>query len=101
MHVLTFDPSVEQSLASGIKSNGNHVAGLILDPKFAEQVLSRLAQQVEKMMGANHNPVLLCAPELRRHIRGFTERVVPHLSVLSMAEVPNDISLKSFGMVTV
>jgi len=101
MHVLTFDPSVEQTLASGIKNNGNNSSGFILEPKFAEQVLSRLAQQVEKMMGANHNPVLLCAPELRRHIKGFTERMVPHLSVLSMAEVPNDISLKSFGMVTV
>jgi flagellar biosynthesis protein FlhA len=72
-----------------------------LEPKFAEQVLSRLTQQVEKMLGANHMPVLLCAPELRRHVRGFTERVVPHLSVLSMSEVPNDVSLKSFGMVTV
>jgi len=101
MHVLTFDPSVEQTLASGIKANGTNHSGFILEPKFAEQVLSRLAQQVENMMGANHNPVLLCAPELRRHIKGFSERVVPHLSVLSMSEVPNDISLKSFGMVTV
>lgn len=101
MYVITLDPAIEQSLATGVKGNGTRPPGLVLEPKFAEQVLSRLTQQVEKMMGANHMPVLLCAPELRRHIRGFTERVVPHLSVLSMSEVPNDISLKSFGMVTV
>jgi len=101
MYVLTFDPSIEQSLVNGVRSNGEKQTGFVVEPKFAEQVLSRLAQQVEKMMGANHMPVLLCAPELRRHIRGFTERVVPHLSVLSMSEVPNNISLKSFAMVTV
>jgi len=101
MHVLTFDPSIEQSMASRVKGNGVRPTGLVLEPKFAEQVLGRLSQQVEKMMGANHMPILLCAPELRRHIRGFTERVVPHLSVLSMSEVPNNINLKSFGMVTV
>ena len=44
-------------------------------------------------------PVLLCAPELRRHVRALSERVMPHLRVLSMAEVPQNVELKSFGVV--
>jgi len=71
-----------------------------VEPKLAEQVLKRLSAQVEKMMGANINPVLLCAPELRQQLRQFTERVIPNLAVVSMSEVPNTLSVKSFGMVT-
>jgi flagellar biosynthesis protein FlhA len=37
---------------------------------------------------------------LRRHLRHYTERVMPHLSVLSMSEVPHAINVKSFGMVS-
>jgi hypothetical protein len=50
----------------------------------------RLAQQANRMMRAESNllPVLLCAPELRRHLRSLSERSVPHLRVLSMAEIP-------------
>jgi flagellar biosynthesis protein FlhA len=50
-------------------------------------------------MKNNLLPVLLCAPELRRHIRSLSERVMPHLRVLSMAEIPQSIELKSWGVV--
>ncbi|MCY1248761.1 hypothetical protein D9M72_622280 [compost metagenome] len=50
-------------------------------------------------MKSNLLPVLLCSPELRRHVRSLSERVMPHLRVLAMTEVPPTIELKSFGIV--
>jgi flagellar biosynthesis protein FlhA len=97
LRVLVLDPSVEHALTSGVR--GGERSQLVLEPRLAEQVLMRIAAQVEKMMKANLAPVLLCAPELRRHLRKFTERVAPHLSVVSMSEVPNTLSVKSFAMV--
>ncbi|WP_331274218.1 FHIPEP family type III secretion protein [Pseudacidovorax intermedius] len=58
-----------------------------------------LVQQAERMMKSNLLPVLLCAPELRRHLRALSERVMPHLRVLSMSEVPHSMELKSFSVV--
>ncbi len=98
MHVLTFDPAVEQSLAKSVKS-GNGAANLVLEPRFAEQVLGALMLQVERMMKSSHVPVLLCAPELRRHVRQLTERLVPHLRVLAITEIPSTVNLKGFGSV--
>jgi flagellar biosynthesis protein FlhA len=98
MHVLTFDPSVEQALMKQVRS-ANGTASLVLEPRFAEQLLSGAMTQVERMMRGSLVPVLLCAPDLRRHVRALTERVVPHLRVLSMAEVPGSIQLKSFGSI--
>lgn len=100
LHVLTLDPKIEQTLASSIRSLDERNT-LVLEPRFAEQMLTKLAVQVETMMKSNLMPVLLCSPELRRHIRRVTERVMPHLSILSMAEVPNSVNLKSFAVVTV
>ncbi|MFZ6721405.1 flagellar biosynthesis protein FlhA [Undibacterium sp. Ji49W] len=103
LHVMTLEPSIEsqflQNLQSvrqdGIQSNRSFV----LEPKLAEQFMRKLVQQADHMMKNNMLPVLLCSPELRRHIRALSERVVPHLRVLSMSEIPQNIELKSFGVV--
>lgn len=96
--VLTLDPAIEQKIASSLQGI-EESSTLLLEPKFAEMVIGRLAGYTEQMVKNNVTPVLLCAPELRRHIRSITARVLPHLAVLSMSEVPPTISLRSFGVV--
>lgn len=100
LKVLVFDPKVEQKLSSSLRKDAGKNM-LIVEPSFAEQVLLRLASQSEKMMGASLAPVLLCSPELRRHIRRITERSIPHLSIVAMSEVPSSLEVQSHGMVTV
>ncbi|AKU21156.1 flagellar biosynthesis protein FlhA [Massilia sp. NR 4-1] len=99
LSVLTLDPGIEQVLMQSVRT-ADMGSTLVVEPKYAEQLLSRLAAQSERMMKGNMLPVLLCSPELRRHIRSLSERVVPHLRILSMAEVPNTVSLKAFASVS-
>jgi flagellar biosynthesis protein FlhA len=104
LHVLTLDPAIESRFLQGLHSaaaRDGGVAGLILEPKALEKFLLHLMQQAERMMKNNLLPVLLCAPELRRHLRMLSERGLPHLRVLSMAEIPHAIELKSYGTVTI
>jgi flagellar biosynthesis protein FlhA len=102
LHVLTLDPAVEsrflQSLLEARREGGP--GGFALEPKLLEKFLLQLMQQAEKMMKNNLLPVLLCAPELRRHLRILSERGLPHLRVLSMAEIPQAIELKSYATVS-
>lgn len=100
LQVLTFDPAVEQTLAAAVRSIEEKPT-LVLEPRLAEQVLRKLSEEVERMTRGNVRPVLLCAPTLRRHVRRFTERLVPQLSVLSLNEVPAQLSLRAFGVVKV
>jgi flagellar biosynthesis protein FlhA len=100
LYVLTFDPSVEQAITQGVRTV-DEKATLILEPRLAEQLLRRLGAEMERIMSSNHTPVILCAPNLRRYVRKLTERVLPQLAVISLAEVPTTVSLKAFGMVTV
>lgn len=100
LHVITLDPTVEQKISSGIRTIDNK-SSIVLEPNFAQLLIQRLSAEVENMLGQNHTPVLLCPPTLRSHIRNFTERMIPQLSVLSLSEVPSTVDLKSFGMVNV
>jgi flagellar biosynthesis protein FlhA len=99
LNVLTLDPSIEQALMQGVRSVENG-SNLVVEPKYAEQLLSRLVAESERMMKANMLPVLLCSPDLRRHVRLLAERMVPHMRILSMAEIPNTVNLKSYGTVS-
>jgi flagellar biosynthesis protein FlhA len=99
LSVLTLDPAIEQALLQSVR-NAETGATLAVEPKFAEQLLARLAAQGERMMKANMLPVLLCSPDLRRHIRALSERVIPHMRILSMAEIPNSVNLKSYFTVS-
>jgi len=98
MQVLTLDSGIEQSLSSSIRAVEEKPT-LVIEPRLAEGLLRKLSEEVERMSRGNLRPVLLCAPNLRRHIRRFTERLVPHLAVLSLNEIPSHVSLRSFGVV--
>lgn len=100
LYVLVLDPSVEKTITEAILQDGQK-RPLVLEPRFAEQVLKRIGAQVEKMMASNHTPVLLCGAEVRAFLKDFIHRAVPHLKVLSMNEVATNVRLKSFGVVTV
>lgn len=98
LYVLTLEPGAEKNMLAGIRTISDKSI-MVLEPEFSEKMIRNSAHQIEKMMNNNLLPVVLCAPELRPHLKNFTERVMPHLSVISMSEVPNSISLKSFGIV--
>ena len=63
LQVLTVDPVLEQTLRASVVE-----AGLAVDPRVAEQMLSKVVSQAEQMMRGNLLPILLCAPDLRRHL---------------------------------
>lgn len=98
LHVLTLDPGIEDSLMQSIRQ-ADAGAALVVEPRYAEQLLARMATHAERMMKNNMLPVLLCSPDLRRHLRALSERVIPHMRILSMAEIPNSVNLKSFSTV--
>ena len=98
LHVMTLHPEVEGQLMQAVTVvEGQRFTPL--DPRVSETILIKLAQQSERMMKNSLTPVLLCPVELRRHIRSLSERAIPHLRVLSMAEVPVQFELKAFSSV--
>ncbi|MEQ1759101.1 MAG: flagellar biosynthesis protein FlhA [Vicinamibacterales bacterium] len=85
--VIGVAPSLEEKLmASLVKTDQG--AMLALDPQQAQSIASRIAKALEQAMA---QPVLLCSPALRPHLWRLFARVLPHLGVLSHAEVPSHV----------
>jgi flagellar biosynthesis protein FlhA len=78
----------EQLMASLVRTEQGAV--LALDPQKAQTIAGRIARAVEQAMA---QPVLLCSPALRPHLWRLFARVLPHLGVLSHAEVPAHIQV--------
>ncbi|MGZ3182511.1 MAG: flagellar biosynthesis protein FlhA [Telluria sp.] len=96
LQVVTLDPAIEQNFLQSLRA-AEAGGAFAVEPQFAEQVITRLAQHAEKMHKAGLPPVLLCAPELRRHLRALSERMLPQLRVLSLSEIPGTVELRSYA----
>jgi flagellar biosynthesis protein FlhA len=98
--VLTLDPALEARIAQNLNA-AEGATPFVVEPRMAETFLARLLAQSDAMLRQGLSPVLLCRPDIRRHLKTFTRRTVARLIVLSMNEVPHQVNLRSFGMVGV
>lgn len=96
LDVLSLHPRIEAQVNEQLRTAGG--GPFAIDPRLAEQMMQGLASLVENMMRAGLTPVLLCGPEIRRHLRTFTRRSLPRLAILSVNEVPPSVDLKSFAV---
>lgn len=95
LHVMTLDPRVENGL---LKQDATDAAPS-LDTQATERLLQRMSGVAERMMKANLTPTVMCAPEIRRHLRALCLRALPHVHVISIAEIPNGYELRAFASV--
>lgn len=99
LSVLSLNPRVEAQLADNIRRSDGRGA-FVIEPRLAEQLMRKLIPMAEAMMRQSLSPVLLCGPEIRRHLKTFTRRTIPRLAVVSVNEVPATIDLKSFDILS-
>ena len=99
LRVFTLDPSLEQTVAEGIRQTDSGIQ-LVLEPDFVQRILQATRAQVERMAATGHQPVALCSPRTRIHVRRLVERMIPTLAVLSYNELASGVRLETIGMVT-
>lgn len=98
--VLSLDPRIENQIVANVAQGGVSSA-LLVEPRIADQLIRKLSALAESMHCEGRAPVLLCGAEVRRHIKAFTRRSIPRLSVLSVNEIPMRMNLRSFDIVQV
>jgi flagellar biosynthesis protein FlhA len=91
---LVLRPDSERLLRGGFQ-RGEGVGSLTLDPSATRSLVDAIAQALERRGVRLGRPSLLCPQELRPHVRRLLDRSLPHLGVLSFAEVPPSVTLSS------
>ena len=99
LSVITLDRKVEEILSTGIQ-HSEHGSYISIDPKVAEKIVVSVKKEVEKSMAMNIQPVIMCPPVIRRHLKRLIEHAAPSAFVTSHAEMVRNINIKSVGKVT-
>jgi flagellar biosynthesis protein FlhA len=97
--LITIDQRMEDILREKIQK-GDHGISLSLEPGLAQRILTSIQQFMEKMTPASHQPVILCSPILRRHLKRLLDRFFPQIAVLSHSELTPQTKIQSLGTVT-
>jgi flagellar biosynthesis protein FlhA len=98
LSVISIEPSLEQDLIQSVKA-GETGGRLILPPDRARQLLERVSSGVHRALAHTAQPVLLCSPYLRPYLRGFLEKALPHVAVLSYGEVLSAGTVKTVATI--
>lgn len=88
----------EDKLANSIQTTpqGTYLG---LDPEMAQTIIQNIEGQMERFSVLNYQPILLCSPLIRPHVKKLVERFIPNLVVLSHNEVSHDVRIESLGLV--
>jgi flagellar biosynthesis protein FlhA len=98
VRAITLDPKLEQQLAHGVRQTQSEVA-LMLEPKLAQHVVNSLSKNIQQMLSVGHQPLVLCAPQLRLAFRRFFESTFADLSVLSYSEIPPRVEIQPAAII--
>lgn len=83
--VINLDPRLDRALVEQMSSGP---AGYwSLEPSMSHRLLTSLKQAAERVAARGQQPVVLCSPALRRHLRRLTARVLQSVPVLALNEV--------------
>lgn len=100
LHVITFDPNLEQMLLSAMQKIDGMMQ-LALDKSSINLLMQAMKTDIEKVMNEGYSPIVICSPTLRRSIKLITEKILPRLVVLSYNEIPNNLKVESIGSIAI
>ncbi len=96
--IITLDNVVEKALQDSLRQS-DHGAFLAMEPGLAQRIIRRINQASEEAVVSDGQPVLLATPMVRPHLAQLLQRFIPTLPVISQAEIPSDIRLKTVANV--
>ncbi len=96
LEALLVQPEMEDRLRQSVRVT-NGVAQLAVDPDTAKAVMGCIR---DANIGTARKPVVLCSPDVRRHLRTLIETEFPALPVLSFQELFSDLRIVRVGQIS-
>jgi flagellar biosynthesis protein FlhA len=100
LQVITLDPQLDRSLADQAAALPQG-ASLNLNPAISHKLLSGLKQAAERVAAKGQQPIVLCSPAVRRHLRQLTDRLLHSVPVMGLNEVDALVRLQSLDTVRI
>ena len=72
-----------------------------LDPETTRSIFENINSTVENIYFYENQPIILVSPNIRAAFRRLIEMVFPQIVVLSLNEIPNDVEIRTEGVVEI
>jgi flagellar biosynthesis protein FlhA len=94
---ISLGHSAERRVAESIQriDQGDYLA---MDPRTAQRLMQRMAEQLDKCAHRGLQPLLLCSGQIRHHVKKLVDRFIPHLVVLSYEEILPSVRIQTLGV---
>ncbi|MFX0548882.1 flagellar biosynthesis protein FlhA [Hathewaya histolytica] len=100
LRVITLSGELESLIQNNIQKSmqGSFPA---LDPDTTKNIFENINNLVQNIYFNENQPLILVSPGIRPAFRKLIEMVFPHIIVLSLNEIPNDIQIRTEGVVEI
>ncbi len=96
--VVIVSPEIEDRINNAIQHT-DYESYLVADPNLIQRIVNNLQRFVTTFTTRGLQPIVLCSPKTRIHLRKVLERFFPNIVILSHNEITHDVNINSLGMV--
>ncbi len=98
LKVISIHPELEKMIADCVNTTekGTNIA---MDPMFGQTVVNNIGQKIEEVGLVGEQPVIICMPGIRLHLKRLIESKLSLIPVISYAEVDPKVVIRPLGIV--
>ena len=96
--VLTLATQIEDLIRESIQKT-EQGSFLTLEPNLGRTIIESIQQETERIHEEGYQPILICSPLVRRHLRQLIERFLPQAQVISHNEITAQTKIVSLGTI--
>ncbi len=96
--VMIMSPDIEDKISRSI-SHTEHESFVSPDPNLVKKIVASMQKMIKTFTEGGMQPIVLCSPNTRIHIRKILEKFFPNVVILSHNEISREANIKSLGMV--
>ncbi len=100
LRCVTLEPGLEDLINRHVERS-ERGSFLTLPPGIAQQIISAVSKQLDKLTSTGAQPVVLCSPQIRLLLRRLLVPTLPSVVVLAYNEIVKGINIESLGMVVI
>jgi len=99
LKVISIDPELEKMMADSVAGTDNSSSAAI-DPALMQVMINNISLKADEMNIQGINPVVICSPAIRFHLKRLIEAKLPLVPVISYGEVDPRINIRPVGIVS-
>ncbi len=96
--VMMVSPVIEDTIGQAVQHT-EHESYINPDPVMIRKLVHSIQKLIQPFTAMGMQPIILCSPAVRIHLRNIMEKFFPSIVVLSHNEITRETSIKSLGMV--